>query len=315
MINYKNRTLFKINIIDVLIMYKNLPPLKSLKAFESTARQMSFNLAAKELFVTQSAISHQIRLLETFLGKKMFIRQGKVLSLSKAGIEYFPIVHRIFSSLDLASAKAMGQVAGATRLAVPSSFALKCLIPRLPDFRKLHPEIDLRLKMMTEMELDLDLLGVDCAISIRYNNPLYNFTHLNSEDWFPVCSPEIFHQFSQLPLKEAIQTYPLLEDEHQNEWHRLFTKLGITHSSNQPIHYFSHIILLQQAAIEGQGLALSSKMLADDDIKAGRLVRIPIDLETTTDSFTHLYFCSAKDRQYDAPILALQKWLKNTFSQ
>jgi len=296
-------------------MHKHLPPLKPLRAFESTARHMSFSLAAKELFVTQSAISHQIRLLEQFLGKKMFIRQGKVLSLSSAGSEYFSTVQRIFGALDLASAKAMGQVSGATRLAVPSSFALKCLIPRLPEFRKLHPEIDLRLKMMTEMELDLDLLGVDCAISIRYNNPLYNFTHLNSEDWFPICSPEIFKEFSQLPLTEAIQKYPLLEGEHQSEWHRLFTKLGISHSENQPVHYFSHIILLQQAAIEGQGLALSSKMLAADDIKAGRLVRIPIDLKTTPDSFTHLYFCSAKDRQYDVAIVALQRWLKETFSQ
>ena len=111
---------------------------------------------------------------------------------------------------------------------------------------------------------------------------------------FPVCCPDIFQQFRKLPLTKAIQTFPLLESEHQSEWNRLFTKLGISHSSNQPIHYFSHIFLLQQAAIEGQGLALSSKMLTEDDIQAGRLVRIPIDLETTQDSFNHLYFVVPK---------------------
>jgi LysR family glycine cleavage system transcriptional activator len=299
-------------------MYKHLPPLKALRVFESAARKMSFSLAAQELFVTQSAVSHQIRQLEQFLGKKLFIRQGKILSLSSAGQLYFPTVQRIFCSLDAVSAKTMGQLSGITRLAVYSSFALKWLVPRLPEFRKLHPEIDLRLTMVTDSDIDLDLLGVDCGISISCDNPAYHFSHLRSEEWFPVCSPELYDSFSQLPFHEAILRYALLEGEHQNyqnDWERLFNKIGLSPGKQQPIHFFSHIILLQQAAIEGQGIALSTKMLARNDIEAGRLVQIPLKFKQAPDIFTHFYLCCALERKNDVAIMALQTWLKNAFEQ
>jgi len=299
-------------------MYKHLPPLKSLRVFESAARHMSFSLAAQELFVTQSAVSHQIRQLEQFLGKKLFIRQGKILSLSNAGKLYFPTVQRIFCSLDAVSAKTMGQLSGITRLAVYSSFALKWLVPKLPEFRKLHPEIDLRLTMVTEADVDLDLLGVDCGISIRCDNPAYHFAHLRSEEWFPVCSPNLYESFSQLPFHEAISRYPLLEGEHQNsenDWERLFNKLGLSPGKQQPIHFFSHSILLQQAAIEGQGIALSTDILARNDIEAGRLVKVPLKFDKTPDIFNHFYLCCALERKNDIAIMALQKWLKRTFLQ
>ena len=144
------------------------------------------------------------------------VRQGKILSLSTAGQLYFPTVQRIFCSLDAISAKTMGQLSGITRLAVYSSFALKWLVPKLPEFRKMHPEIDLRLTMVTESDIDLDLLGVDCGISIRCDNPAYHFNHLRSEEWFPVCSPDLYDDFSQLPFHDAILRYALLEGEHQN---------------------------------------------------------------------------------------------------
>jgi len=299
-------------------MYKHLPPLKALRVFEAAARNMSFSLAAQELFVTQSAVSHQIRQLEQFLGKKLFIRQGKILSLSSAGRHYFPTVQRIFCSLDAISAKTMGQLSGITRLAVYSSFALKWLVPKLPEFRKLHPEIDLRLTMVTEADVDLDLLGVDCGISIRCDNPAYHFNHLRSEQWFPVCSPDLYDSFSQLPFHEAILRYPLLEGEHQNhqnDWERLFEKLGLTPGKQQPIHFFSHSILLQQAAIEGQGIALSTEILARNDIEAGRLVQIPLKFQHTADISTHFYLCCALERKNDVAILALQTWLKSAFAQ
>lgn len=298
-------------------MYKHLPPLKALRAFESAARHMSFSLAAEELFVTQSAVSHQIKQLEQFLGKKLFIRQGKLLTLSNTGQNYFPTVQRIFSSLDSVSAKTMGQTTGITRFAVYSSFALKWLVPKLPEFRKRHPEIDLRLTMVTETNIDLDLLGVDCGLSIHNENSAYHYNHLRSEEWYPVCSPEVYERFSERPFAESIVRFPLLEGEHQNDqndWERLFKKLGLKPGEKQPIHFFSHSILLQQAAIEGQGIALSTEILAKNDIEAGRLVKIPMALEQTTDISTHFYFCCAQERKFDVAISALQNWLKSAFT-
>jgi LysR family glycine cleavage system transcriptional activator len=110
----------------------------------------------------------------------------------------------------------------------------------------------------------------------------------------------------------------LLEGEHQNhqnDWERLFNKLGLSPGKLQPIHFFSHSILLQQAAIEGQGIALSTEILARNDIEAGRLVKIPLKFQQTSDIFNHFYFCCTQERKNDVAIVALQKWLKNTFKQ
>ena len=296
-------------------MYNNLPPLKTLRAFEATARHMSFSFAAKELFVTQSAVSHQVRNLEQFLGKKLFVRQGKLLSLSSAGLAYFPVIQRIFNILDVTSAKTMGRSSGITRLAVHSSFALKWLVPRLPEFRILYPHIDLRISMVTNIEVDLDLLGVDCAISIRNDNPQYHFNHLQSEEWFPICSPQLYETFERLPLAEALLSFPLLDGGYQNEWLRLFDRLQLALPQDHEMHYFSHVILLQQAAIEGQGIALSTSVLADADIQAGRLMRIPLTLKENPELFTHFYFCCQKARRNETDIVALESWLKQEFTQ
>ena len=217
--------------------------------------RMSFSAAAQELYITQSAVSHQIRNLEDFLGKKLFIRQGKLLSLTPAGSGYFPVVRRVFSSLNNASAKTMGQSSGTTRVAVYSSFAVKWLIPRLPEFRQEHPEIDLRITMISELKLDLDLLSVDCAISTNQDNPDYHYQFLRSEEWFPVCSPELYQQLKDLSLQEIFSHFPLLEGEYQNEWHHLINKMQLTLPHPPTLHYFSHVIFLQQAAIESQGIA------------------------------------------------------------
>lgn len=294
-------------------MYNHLPPLKPLRAFEATARHMSFSQAAEELFVTQSAISHQVRQLEEFLGKKLFIRQGKRLSLSDSGRSYFPLVQRMFISLDSASAKTMGKTSGVTRMAVYSSFAMKWLIPRLPEFRREHPEVDLRISMLSQAEVDLDLLGVDCGISLGKTNEQYAYRHLQSEEWFPVCSPELYQQLKDRPMPEAITDFPLLEGDHQNEWQRLFDNMGVVLCKAPVYHYFSHLILLQQAAIEGQGIALSSEILSRDDIDAGRLVRLPMRSPQELGSFSHYYFCFAKERQNDVAIQALQDWLLRSF--
>ena len=294
-------------------MYEHLPPLKPLRAFEAAARHLSFSQAAEELFVTQSAISHQVRQLEQFLGKKLFIRQGKRLSLSDAGRGYLPTVQRVFASLDAASATTMGKDAGVTRMAIYSSFAMKWLIPQLPDFRRDHPDIDLRITMLTQPELDLEQLGVDCGISIGKTNPHYHYRHLQSEEWFPVCSPIIYEQLKHRTQPQGMADFPLLEGDHQREWQRLFDNLGVPLPQPPVYHYFSHWILMQQAAIEGQGIALSSEILSREDIAAGRLVRIPLNSGQEAGIFSHYYFCCARERRGDKAIMALQEWLLRSF--
>ncbi|SFC91647.1 LysR substrate-binding domain-containing protein [Pseudoalteromonas denitrificans] len=294
-------------------MYKYLPPLKPLRAFEATARHMSFSLAAKELCVTQSAVSHQVKNLESFLGMSLFIRQGKHLSLSEKGGQYFSFIQRMFISLDNTTAKIMGSASGVTRMAVYGSFAMKWLIPRLPEFRKKYPEIDLRISMLSEEEIDLDLLGVDCGICLGKENTQYQYHHLLTEEWFPVCSPQIYDEIKNNPLAESLMKYPLLEGDHQNDWQKLFDNLGLTFDKPPVYHYFSHVILLLQAAIEGQGIALSSDILSKDDIDSGRLVRLPLNSDQNIGIISHYYFCFTKDRMKDLDIKTVQNWLLSFF--
>ena len=125
-----------------------LPPLRAVHCFESVARNSSFSLAAEELNVTQSAVSHQIRLLEDYLGESLFIRQGRKLSLSDTGTRYLEDISPAISSIAMASQKVREGDKGSIRLAIYSSLAVKWLIPRLSDFKRLHPEIDLTLNMV-----------------------------------------------------------------------------------------------------------------------------------------------------------------------
>ncbi|MEF1308233.1 LysR family transcriptional regulator, partial [Vibrio owensii] len=113
-----------------------LPPLRAVHCFESVARNLSFSLAAEELNVTQSAVSHQIRILEDYLGEALFIRQGRKLSLSDTGFRYLEDISPAISAIAMASQKVREGEKGSLRLAIYSSLAVKWLIPRLADFKR-----------------------------------------------------------------------------------------------------------------------------------------------------------------------------------
>lgn len=170
-----------------------LPPLRAVHCFEVVARNLSFSLAAEELNVTQSAVSHQIRLLEDYLGESLFIRQGRKLSLSDSGARYLEDISPAISSIAMASQKVREGDKGSIRLAIYSSLAVKWLIPRLADFKRLYPEIDLTLNMVAGDPEQTDSVG-DCFITVQRPKRNYMAVKLYAETLYPVCSHKIWKE-------------------------------------------------------------------------------------------------------------------------
>ena len=125
------------------MLSKRLPPLNALKAFEASARLLSFTKAAAELFVTQAAVSHQIKALETFLGLKLFMRKSRALLLTEEGQSYYLDIKDIFVSIQDSTDRLLAKGAkGTITVAIQPSVAIQWLVPRLTEFNKLHPDID-----------------------------------------------------------------------------------------------------------------------------------------------------------------------------
>jgi len=147
-------------------MAKRLPPLNALKVFETAARHLSFTKAAEELFVTQAAVSHQIKLLESHLTTKLFLRRNRKLLLTEEGQSYFIELKDIFSNLQDATDRllALGSK-GAITVAAPPSFASQWLVSKISQFSISHPDIDVRIKAV---DLDDGFLDETVDVAIYY---------------------------------------------------------------------------------------------------------------------------------------------------
>lgn len=177
-----------------------LPPMKSLPVFEAVARLNSFSRAADELSISQSAVSHQIRMLESHLGELLFTRQGRYLSLTEEGRRYFDAVGSALFQIERASEQIQGRPGSQLRLALFSSFAVRWLVPNLPTLQHQHPELDLVLEMMNESPQLSDRVA-DCFITLHAEPLGFTADLLYSERLFAICSRSVWqkicHQLEQ----------------------------------------------------------------------------------------------------------------------
>lgn len=171
-------------------MSKRLPPLNALRVFDAAARHLSFTRAADELFVTQAAVSHQIKSLEDFLGLKLFRRRNRSLLLTEEGQSYFQDIKEIFSQLTKATRKLQACSArGALTVSLLPGFAIQWLAPRLVTFNSAYPGIDVRIQAVNRQE---EKLADDVDVAIFYGRG--NWTGLRVEKLYaeylsPVCYP------------------------------------------------------------------------------------------------------------------------------
>ena len=294
-------------------MARRLPPLNALRAFEAAGRHLSFTKAAEELFVTQAAISHQVRALEEHLGLRLFRRFNRRLMLTDAGQSYLPALRDALDGIALATERLNRiESSGSLTVSVLNSFAAKWLLPRLVDFREAHPEIDIRVSA-SDHRIDFNHDDVDMAI--RYgpgNYPGLEVNFLMGDVVFPVCSPALLETGAPLRVPEDLKHHTLLHDTTSGaidgtlSWEGWLKIAGVQGVEPHKGPGFTHSNLVLQAAMDGQGVALGRSALAGSDLEAGRLVR-PFGPDLP--SPFNYYILVPKGRGEQSKIRIFRSWL------
>ena len=278
--------------------WRRLPPLNALRSFEAAARHLNFSKAADELGVTPAAVSHQIKVLEDFLGVSLFRRTARGLLLTDEGQAYLPGVRegfdRLLSAMDDLAELGRG---GVLTVSVAPSFAAKWLVPRLDRFQARHPDIDVRISASMEL---VDFSTGDVDLAIRYGAggyPRLEAELLLRDTVFPVCSPALLEGEHGLDAPDRLRFHTLLHDDNPEEdetcptWAMWVRAAGIDGVDATRGPRFNQSSLVLEAAILGRGVALAKSTLADADIAAGRLVK-PFDLSIPV-RFAYYVVCPA----------------------
>lgn len=251
------------------------PSISSVRAFEATARLLSFTRAAVELNVTQSAISHGVRDLEERFGVELFLREGRNLSLTESGRLYLQFATDALARLRAGDRAVFDpqRRARVLTVSVSPSFAAKWLVPRLGAFSQAHPDLDLRISANPQ---HIDFMDGEIDVAIRHGNgdwPHLSCTKLCDEALFPVCSPTTFRGRMPRTL-EALRASTLIHHRSVDTWKSWFKAFGASAPANLshgPV--LSEMSLVIDAAIAGQGIGLARSALVARDLAEGRLVR------------------------------------------
>src|SRR6266480_24045 len=257
-----------------------LPHLAFFQGFEAAARTLSFTKAAEELFITQSAVSRQIKALEDHLGLKLFERRPRALALTENGQALYRIATDVLDRLQSATDRLRAETrARQLSITTTTGFASLWLIPRLRRFTSLHPDIDVRISATTDA-LNLERSLIDLAI--RYCRPESvpeGAVRLFGEEMIPVCGRALVHDKAR-PLKrpQDLAQHTLLHFDYAGaetmymDWGTWLTALGIGDLKPAGALHFSQYEQMIQAAISGQGVALGRQPLLNELIEAGTLV-------------------------------------------
>lgn len=249
-----------------------LPPMHTLRTFESVSRLRSFTGAAEELHLTVSAVSHQIRALEAFYGTRLLLRNPREVALTKAGELLREVVATFLERLASTSRLLRGQPANRLSLSAPPSFVSRWLMPRLAGFLASHPDVDFKLHATAEL-IDLEADEVDFAI--RYGNghwPGLASDALFGECIFPVASPACLQTRNVRDLADLTHDMLLRDDFFSwTRWLEQFDGAPVLKPSG-PLYSDSSLLL--QAAEAGQGIALGRSVLVHDALASGRLMRV-----------------------------------------
>lgn len=275
-------------------MTRVLPPLNGLRAFEASARHLSFSKAAAELNVTPAAISQQVKGLEEYSGVVLFRRLTRALRLTDAGQAALPLLAEGFDRLADGFA-AMGKETDDVILSisVPPSFGAKWLVARLDSFRDSHPDFDVRIDA-TDKLVDFNAEEID--IAIRYGRGAYDGLTcdcLMTELAFPVCSPALLRGSHPLRRPDDLRHHTLLHvdwkvrGEANPNWRMWLQAAGVEGIDFNRGPQFSQDSMCLQSAIEGQGVALGDNALVVDDLASGRLVRPFGDLGEAETTFRY----------------------------
>jgi LysR family transcriptional regulator, glycine cleavage system transcriptional activator len=256
--------------------------MSSLRAFEATARHLSFTRAATELNLTQGAVSHRIKVLEDLLGASLFRRNGSAIALTEVGREYLPAARAAIVEVMVATDSAIERHRGdVLTVGCLPTFAIKCLIPALRDFRARHPKFSLRVRLVMS---SINVSPQDYDVSIQFGVgdwPGMIVSKLADEEVFPVCSPELLKGARPLRSPKDLRHHTVIRTATpvilRDDWSQWLTAAGIRDMQFASELICDFLFPSFQAAIEGLGVTMGRSMAVRADLTAGRLVE-PFEL-------------------------------------
>jgi LysR family glycine cleavage system transcriptional activator len=288
---------------------RELPPLSALRAFEAAARRASFKAAAAELYVTPTAISHQLRQLEDWLGVRVLDRSPRAVALTAAGAELYDAVAAGLSEIGrVASRLRHGSAPPPLTLSATSGFLSQWLVPRLAELHRVLPGVDLRLQA-ADAVVALQAGRVDVAV--RYGKGPYPGVHATAlrEDCFaPVCSPQLgVARAGDLRRSKLLHVEGQRVPRPATTWARWCAHAGITGVNTSAGLRFTDGLHAVQAAIAGQGIALISLVLVSDALASGLLVQ---PFPTTLRGATY-HFVTAPELAARSDVVTLRTWFQD----
>lgn len=290
-------------------MAERLPSLKSLEVFVQAGKSLSFGQTAMAMGLSPSAVSRRIAALEQDLGVALFTRHGRSVSLTAAGAQYLEDLAPAFAAIRSATS-ALSRSASRLIITTPQSFAANWLIPRLPDFRRLHPEVEIDIDVsedITGQHAD----GFDIGIFLsRRDWPERHVEQLVPIRVFPVCSPELAQRLrdpSDLAAETLLHVRQL--PRAWDEWLKQVGHGAVAHAPGRRGDMrFNDVQLALEAAQRGIGLAIGADAVVADRLESGLLVA-PFDLPVRS-AFSYQLVCS-RSRLRAPEVRSFRRWIRH----
>lgn len=286
---------------------RRLPPLNLFRAFDAAVRHLSFTAAAEELLVTQSAVSQQIRQLEEFLDVRLFRRLPRGLELTREGTALAGTVVEALNMIGRACGK-LADPEAPMLLCINASpaFASKWLAPRLRLFMEAHPNIRVTLLSSTD---PVSFNRQDIDVAIRWGRGHWDGAHaelITREPIVGLCSPALATGSEEGFVLGEAGSHTLLQVINQPGWMACLEQHGFSLSAFRDTLYFSDANLMIEAAVQGQGVCFTTLLLAEADLRAGRLVRLSQTEALSEESF---YVLCSPDMVDKPKISVFREWL------
>lgn len=296
---------------EAKMVARHNPPLIAARSFEAAARHKSFLKAAEELHVTPTAVSHQVKRLEQYMGQALFVRLNRAVELTEAGAALALTLQDIFTRLEEALDPQGHQARSTILISVLHSLAAKWLAPRLPDFEARYPQWQVRLDVADTLT---DFTSGQVDIALRYGPGKYPGLH--ARRWmngriFPVCSPALLDKIA-LDKPSDLRRHTLIHNEIASSrgspptWADWLRAAGVDRIDAQRGPLFLNSYMALEAALAGHGVALVPAPMVERDLASGRLVK-PLAMEMEN-PYAFWIVCPRQNLQ-DEKIKTLTAWL------
>jgi LysR family glycine cleavage system transcriptional activator len=288
-----------------------LPSLNALRAFEAAARHLSFTRAARELCVTQTAISHQVQKLEDELGVSLFHRAPRRITLTAEGRAWAAELAEIFSRLEAVNQRLRERTRSerpTVSVSVIPSFGSRWLVPRLGKFLDGHPDVDIRISS-SEALVDFSIEPFDLGIRYGFGRyPGCAVEKLADDAWVVVCAPALLER-ARLRTPRDLEHQTLLYDDDRGDWTRWFAQQGLPPPERARYTGLSDSSMIIESALRSQGVALARWSLAADELALGRL-SLPFPKVAPLSTGKAYYIAGARENLRRSVVHAFREWLR-----